>query len=235
MTMFSDTIKSHVKHMVAMGKWDDLCRYLDNLSNSNFKSAKFVLESDVLLLVPSPLFWKAAESLVAFRPKSFLGSVSKIARARYNRKAWHPDMDALRRIGLLVSGEEAKGARLRFVRYLLPLMRQSGDIPSLFAAFGLTGWEEQTELLCECSSVKGFRVLFDLLRATPGVENSHVTACVRRLMKQGNDLSFNMASLLKTYFGLDEPRGVFALKVQPYELSYVEQSEEAFEKTLRRI
>jgi hypothetical protein len=51
-------------------------------------------------------------------------------------------------------------------------------------------------------------------------------------MKQGDGLSFNVASVFKIYFGLDSIRGTFSLQLAPYELSRLEQSYEAFAKVV---
>ena len=47
-------------------------------------------------------------------------------------------------------------------------------------------------------------------------------------MKRKDDLSYNMASILRTYFGLSEIQGQLSLKVEEYELSYLESSFEKF-------
>jgi hypothetical protein len=47
-------------------------------------------------------------------------------------------------------------------------------------------------------------------------------------MKRGDGLSFNLASLIKAYFGLDELKGTFSLRLKPYELARIESSYKAF-------
>jgi hypothetical protein len=47
-------------------------------------------------------------------------------------------------------------------------------------------------------------------------------------MKRGDSQSFNLASLLRLSFGLEEVRGTFSLSLEPYQLSRVEQNYDAF-------
>jgi hypothetical protein len=48
------------------------------------------------------------------------------------------------------------------------------------------------------------------------------------LMKRGDALSFNLASLMKEYFGLEEMKGTFSLRLKPFELARLETSYRAF-------
>ena len=63
-------------------------------------------------------------------------------------------------------------------------------------------------------------------------EAREVAAC-QAIMKKSDDMSFNMASLLRSYFDLHEIKSTFSLQIEPYELSYIEQSYENFEHILK--
>ena len=45
----------------------------------------------------------------------------------------------------------------------------------------------------------------------------------RFLLRRGDALSFNVASLMRLSFGLDELRGTFSLQLQPWQLDKMEQ------------
>lgn len=233
MTMFSDIIKTRVREMIEAGKWNDLFHYFNHLSNSNFKSAKFILESDILLLAPSPVFWEAACHLVEYRPKAFLNSVAKVAKNRFVRGLWDIDFKSLSCISLQLKGEEARSARNRFIRYMLPLFKTEEDIDRLFDVFGIDVPESRIAFLREVPEPIYFFLLFNLLRRA----DNHllVSDCCRFLIKQGDDLSYNMASLLKGYFDLKDVKGVFSLRLQSYEFGYLETSFTTFEKTICKI
>lgn len=219
--------------MVKAGRWNDLFQYLDHLSNSNFKSAKFILENDVLLLASSHDFWEASSRLVEYRPKAFLNSVAKVARNRQIRGNWEVDFEFLKRIAVLLSGKEAQPACCRFIRFLLPLFSTEQDIDNLFTIFGIDSVKDRIILLREVPGSVHFFFMFNLLRSQD--DHELVVDCCRFLIKQGDDLSYNMASLLKSYFDLKEVKGIFSLHLQPYELGYLESSFPTFERTIRKI
>ena len=52
------------------------------------------------------------------------------------------------------------------------------------------------------------------------------------LMKNGDAMSFNLASLMKTYFALNELKGTFSLSLKPFELARIESSFEAFRNAM---
>lgn len=218
--------------MVEAGKWDELFQYLSHLSNSNFKSAKFILESDVLLLAPLSVYWEASCRLVAYRPKAFLNSIAKVAKNRSIRGNWKFDFTAMARIAALLEGDNALTARNRFIRYMLPLADCGEDIDQLFSIFNVPA-SARIAFLREVPDPVHFFVLFNTLRKSDSRQQA-VETC-RSLMKQGDDLSYNMASLLKGYFDLYEVKGVFSLRLQPYEFGYLESSFPTFEKTIRKI
>lgn len=221
-----------MREMVKAHKWTELFQYLSHLSNSNFKSAKFVLENDILLLASSQDFWEASWRLVGFRPKAFLNSVAKVSANRVARGNWQPDFNALEHISASLKGDEARPARNRFIRFMLPLFVEETDIQRLFKVFDVND-SSCIVFLQEVAEPVHFFLMFNLLRRA----DNHLQAvdCCRFLMRQGDDLSYNMASLLKEYFDLKEVGGVFSLRLQPYELGYLETSFPTFEKTIRKI
>lgn len=56
----------------------------------------------------------------------------------------------------------------------------------------------------------------------------------QRLLQEGSDLSYNMASVLSLYFDLQLP-ATFALRLQPYQLSRLDEGYEAFRKIMLNV
>ena len=52
------------------------------------------------------------------------------------------------------------------------------------------------------------------------------------LMQRGDNLSYNMASIMQSYFGLGELPGTFSLRLRTYELSRLDGSYELFKKEI---
>jgi len=78
-----------------------------------------------------------------------------------------------------------------------------------------------------------FYVLFHTLKYVEH-DRSILIRTVYFLMKRGDDRSFNFASLLRSYFGLEEVKGTFSLKIEPYQLARLEGSYEAFSQSISR-
>ena len=56
-----------------------------------------------------------------------------------------------------------------------------------------------------------------------------------QLMQRGDNLSYNMASILQSYFALGELPGTFSLRLRDYELSRLDGSYELFKKEILKI
>ena len=59
--------------------------------------------------------------------------------------------------------------------------------------------------------------------------------CCNRLLERGDDRSFNLVSIVKHYFDLPEVKGVFSLRVQPYQLSRLDNSYQGFVQMMTSI
>lgn len=77
---------------------------------------------------------------------------------------------------------------------------------------------------------------YALFRATKYVDHNRplLLRLTYFLMKRGDALGFNLASLLRTTYGLDEVSGVFSLRIEPYQLARIENSYKAFCEAMRR-
>ena len=113
--------------------------------------------------------------------------------------------------------------RQKTLRLLLPHIDDVGKIRRLFLSLGLSDEEEWIPFLVDCSTLPAFYLLFLALRRRDH-ERAFMLRLAVHLAKRGDALSFNMASLMKAYFGLEELRGTFSLKLSPYELSRIELS-----------
>ena len=76
-----------------------------------------------------------------------------------------------------------------------------------------------------------------LFRAMRHAEHDHglLARCCRLLMKKGDRLSFNLASLAKVYFDLPQVKGTFSLRVSPYQLGRLGSSYADFRKMMSLV
>ena len=104
----------------------------------------------------------------------------------------------------------------------LPSYADPADIECLLTLVGLT---ERREWIAHLVRVEGKAAAFVLLRALRCVEDDRelLLRVARFLLRRGDALSFNVASLMRLSFGLDELRGTFSLQLQPWQLDKMEQ------------
>ena len=223
---FNPAIYSRLSQLCAGAPpYSELYAYLSSLSNAQFRTAGYLLGERVLLEMGNDEFWQLACGLVAYNTKAFLVTVLKSFAAR--RDAGQCDFkDAgLRRFCAGISANDIDCRKT--LRFLLPLCADADEVQHLFLSLGMKDQSEWIPFLLHCSTLPSFYVLFLSLR-----HMEHNTDYVRKvtlfLIKQGDSLSFNLASLLKAYFGLEDVRSTFSLNVKPYELSRLELSYDAF-------
>lgn len=111
--------------------------------------------------------------------------------------------------------------RQKILQRLLPTYDHPDDIERLFALLGLT---ERRDRIAHLVRVEGKAAAFVLLKALRYVEEDRelLLRVARFLLRRGDALSFNVASLMRLSFGLDELRGTFSLQLQPWQLDKME-------------
>ena len=111
-------------------------------------------------------------------------------------------------------------------------MVSAQQIEALFQFAGFHDERECVAVLIKESTPYAYYVLFNVLRRAADNRQLLVAAC-QAIMRKNDDMSFNMASLLRSYFDLNEIKSTFSLQIEPYELSYIEQSYDNFMHVLK--
>lgn len=205
-----------------------LINYLDSLSNAQFRVACQSLSDELLPSLPRPVFWTIAQSLVAHNRKAFLVTTMKrIAESDITEDEDAPCASFLRSL----QGHDEDVRKLTTL--LLPRLNQPSKIRWLLRQLGVD--EVQKRLMLIMQSRASHRPLyFVLLGELRQVEHQRSTLLLvaRTLIQRGDSLSWNMAALLRSFFGLTELQGTFSLRVQPYELSSLSTDYAAFSRKL---
>ena len=104
----------------------------------------------------------------------------------------------------------------------------------LFQDFAITDAHRRTEFLLRTAGLVAAFVLLRTLRFEEH-DRAYLVSVCRQVMKRGDNLSFNLASLLRAYFDLTEVRGTFSLTLQPFELSRLDTDFEVFSRVMTRV
>lgn len=220
---YSKTIEQHLLQPLKDADSEGIVRLLSSFSRSEQRTAGYMLGERLLLDCPSELYWQMTEALVRYDSKAYLITLMKTFLLRLSRgTASLSDVP----FGRLAAGFN-EVERQKVALLLLPEFEQPKQVEQLFQLLGLAKGREQLVYLIRVDTLP---CLFLLLRSLRYVEHdrAEVLKVARQLMKRGSGSSFNLASIVKVAFGLDELSGTFSLRLQPYQIARLEQSYEAF-------
>lgn len=220
---YSRTLELKLRPFVDEAGTDGLLRLLDSLSRSEQRTAGYMLGERLLLDCPTDVYWQLTEALVHHDSKAYLITLMKTFLVRLSRSTASLSDSAFCRLASCFNEVERQKVGL----LLLPSMMEPRQVEELFQAMCVARGREQMVYLVRVDTLP---CLFLLLRSLRYIESdkAEVMLVARQLMKRGTGSSFNVASIIKVAFGLDELQGTFSLRLQPYEIARLEQSYEAF-------
>lgn len=220
---YSKVLEQKMLPAVQNGDAEGLVQLLGSFSRSEQRTAGYMLGERLLLDCSKDLYWKMTEALVRHESKAWLITLMKTFLMRLkNGSASLSDKSFAELAAGFNEIERQKVALL-----ILPELDSPKRIEKLFSVLGIAKGREQMVYLVRIDTLP---CLFLLLRSLRYIEHDHeeVLKVARQLMKRGTGASFNLASIIKIAFGLDELRGTFSLRLQPYQIARLEQSYDAF-------
>ena len=200
-----------------------LVHLLDSLSRSEQRTAGYMLGERMLIECQPDVYWKMTDALVRYDSRAYLITLMKTFLVRWKQGTASLSDEPLEQLAASFNDVE----RQKVALLLLPKFDQPKQVEQLFYLLGISKGREQMVYLVRIDTLP---CLFLLLRSLRYIEHdrSEVLKVARQLMKRGTGGSFNLASIIKVAFGLDELTGTFSLRLQPYQIARLEQSYEAF-------
>lgn len=225
--MTPSVLKAQLAVFIRGGKAEALRDYLLTLRTTDFRLAGTVLADKTLwemLKTENAVadFWTFAAVLVAADSRAFLGTMLKAATA-LRLKAPTPAFAA--------ACTTAIDYR-KVLEALVPTAVTPTEVNALTQMFAT---EESVieAVLFKVGTAPAYFVLFNLLK-----QHEDDAPYLRRfgieLIRKGDKRSFNLACIIKEYFGLPELPGTFSLSLQPYELSRLDTSYDTFLTIINR-
>lgn len=223
---YNPVIAARLRKIADGRQWPDLLSYLDSLSNAQFRTAGYVLGERIMPELEDDDFWQLATLLVGYNAKAFLVTVLKSWTASNATRR----LDPVPPFFQTLRGREEDQRKSLMV--LLPVLRLPSDIRNLLVAMDISEPKRIVTLLLQShlTEASAFVLTTTLLQLED--DRPLLIRVTHYLMKQGGNLAFNTASLLRTFFGLEEVSGVFSLKLQPFQLSRIVTDFAAFCKTV---
>lgn len=213
--------------LVKGGKVEELRTYLQSLSSSYFRTAGFLLAETVLPTCEPNSFWTLFVGIVPTNAKAYLGTFLKAATKLYAAGKLSLDPTALQTFANTASVIDKQ----KVLQAFLPIIRQHEEVKCLVDMFYSTN-EQVYALLIRAGTLPCYYVLFNLLKTSDdSVLIRHVAIT---LLKKGDGIAYNLVSIIKHYFGVEDLPAQLSLKVETYELSRLDTSYEKFVKTLTK-
>lgn len=224
-------IKSDIILAIIRSKdWNELTRLFQSASNAEFRKMETMVRERVMPQLTNEEFWVAYLHLLQYRRQAFLPCILAIVGLA---KAGTLDLSCkeAQEVSRWLHANSPESV-VKIVRMAVPLLTTAGQIEGFLRLFEFHDERECVAVLVKESTPYAYYALFNVLRHAADNQPLLRSACLA-IMKKNDDMSFNMASLLRSYFDLNDIKSTFSLQIEPYELSYIEQSYENFEHILK--
>ena len=200
---------------------------LEGLGASAARLASAKLSVEILPNLQASDFAHCFATIVPTNPKAYLGTFLKVAAGRYKKGELTLEDCGFSEFAPVATAADVE----KILSAMLPVVQTSGEVVQLLEMFRLNDAEERAMCLLKTPSPPTCYVLFLEMRRLDSRPDLLTHIC-HLLMAGRARLGYNLAAICKSYFDLTEVRGRFSLNLSPFQLSSLEQSEEAFLKIL---
>lgn len=219
-------IASRLQQIADGRQWSTLTPFLDGLSHAQFRTAGYLLGEELMPKLSAEDFWMLHTLLYNYKAKAFLVTGMKAARDRVGEFRSEP----AERLWRQIAQNEIDATKT--LETILPAVPDDPELCQYLANLMLIGKSEKlVAILLRIDTPASAFLMLHVLRQLEH-DRPLLVKAVCFLMKRGDSHSFNLASFYKSFFGLDEVRGIFSLNLQPFELSRLETNYEAFKQKI---
>ena len=223
----------HIKSYVAVGDWDGLIRFFSKLSNSEFRTACNMMATEVAPQLADDDYWNCFRMLFADNPKAWLVTMLKAGLKKYAASSFLFQGPVLEGMCHMISQEGRRIDERKLLQHILPVLKTPDEVELLLKYLQLDD-EPAARYLIECHTSPCYFALFQRMRRMDNQPELLSLLCAE-LLRRGGDKAFNFVSMIKNYFDLPAVKGIFSLRINPYELSRLDSSYELFCQMLHRI
>lgn len=224
---YNPRLNARLRMLVAQKEHSELLSLLESLSNSDARTAGFLLGEAILAeeVKCSEDFWQMTFVVVTVNPKAYLGTFLKAARSLYKKGVLSISdeslsMEAFARQASAIDCRKVLGA-------LLPVVRSPEEFEKLLRLFCEDSAKVRADILLQTATPMAYYMFFRELKAMDA-DKEVLRLYAVKLIKKSDSLSFNLAGIISLYFDVRDLPGRFSLHLEPYELSRLENSPEQF-------
>ena len=219
-------LEQRLRNLIEAKAAISLCAYLKELSNTDFRTASFLLAEKLLpQMEEGAAFWQFFNALCADNAKAYLGTCLKAAKMRFMANKLRMEAGSLSAFAAIATPIDKR----KVLEALLPVLNALEELRIVLDQFCESKAEARIAFLLPAGTDLAYFLLFQQFRLLEDKPEKLKAYCIQ-LMKKGDKTSFNLASLTQSYFGLANLPGSFSLHVENYQLSHLD----AFD-TFKRI
>lgn len=222
---YSPMLNVRLKNLLATGDYEALTTYLDTLSNSNFRTAGYMIGERFMPAMEPADFWALFAVLLRYNAKAFLVTMLKALTDKLSQGTFDIRDSALVDVLRLIADNETDTQKT--LQNVLPVLDHPSDVEFLFEVLAVDSPSSRVAYLLRVPTMPCYYVLLRTLHYLEH-ERPFLIRTAHYLMKSGDKHAFNMASLLRSVYGLEEVKGTFSLQLQPYQISRIEANYDAF-------
>ncbi len=231
---YNPVIQSRLDTCFKLQDWKELTVYLGSLSHRDFRMAGDII-GRTLVQTEAEAFWGAFHALLTFHAKAFLGTMLKAIPLRRQTVGFTLHHGGFLLVADYLNGQGTEVDRMKFITGMLSVFEDNPEeLVYLFKTLLVESPRLQMDFLLRGNSMASYYLLFLAMRQLEH-DRALLVRCCGFLMKKGDTLSFNLTSMFKTYFDLQELKGTFSLCLTPYELGRLDASYELFRKAMLSI
>lgn len=231
---YSPIVASRLDILFAAGDWDALVAYLGTLSNAHFRTAGYIIGERLLPAAAPEVFWEVMLRLTSWQPKAFTVTMAKAAVPRLRAGTLSLDDAGYARLARALSAPGRVIDREKLLRQWLPAVAMPESVERLFDSLHVGDPRRRIAFLVREESLAAGFVLLRTLRFEEHDRALLVRTC-RELMRRGTSRAFNLASIVRAFFGLEEVGGVFSLQLEPYEFARVDTDFAIFVRVVCKV
>lgn len=222
---YNPILKERLAFCVKSGNAELLLQVLSNLRASDFRTAGYMMANDVLMNCDSSTFWHLFINIVPINTKAYLGTFLKAAVSLYQKGLLSLcEQILLQHVKISTAIDKQK-----VVEAFLPHLRSVDEVKCLVNIYYNDEQEKAVQLLIKAGTLPCYYVMFNLLKS---LETDRIAHYIKALLIPDNQLAYNMASVIKQYFDINNIPAAFSLHIEPYQLHRLDKGYETFVKVL---
>lgn len=209
--------------------------FIGNLSCRDFrKFCSLISECKIIPYEKEEIFWRYFCFLCSLNPKAFLITCLKAAKKLYGDGDISFVSTELEKYAEEVVNSERTVDKRKFLLFVMPFLKTSEEICYLWRIFSVDEPKERIRYLVAADSITSYYCIF-VETGKCADDVSYINRVCNVLIQKDRALAYNLVSIIRSFYGIEDTKFRLSLRLEPYQMSYIERSENNFRKILTSL